>query len=377
MSSKEFFPHLNAFRFIAALLVILHHVEQVRQNAHLFHLKNYSLFNNGGVGVQFFFVLSGFLITFLLLKEKQRTGTVLLSLFYLKRVLRIWPLYYLLVFVGFVVLPLTVSPAILANKFPYLNSKGLLLYLFILPNVANALWSKHFLITLWSIGVEEQFYLIWAPVAKWLNKYMVQICFSLIALKLAYDSFILTHCPPPILVQEVVASIRFDCMAVGGLIAIWLHKGIAERWKNILYARPLEVLLIVLLFLFLIVRLTMVAHCAFPFQYLLNSHWGIQLFNLVFGLTILNAATNPRTLFALNHKWLDYLGKISYGLYMYHMLFTFAVVDLIKNRPFLHTPFIATATVYAGVLGLTFATSAISYQVFEQPILRLKAKFYQ
>jgi peptidoglycan/LPS O-acetylase OafA/YrhL len=158
--SKKIFPNLNAYRFLAALLVVFHHVEQIRYNAHLVNLKQYSLFNNGGLAVQFFFVLSGFLITYLLFNELESTKNISLPTFYLKRILRIWPLYYVLVFLGFVVLPLAMSKqASFINKFPYLNAEGLMLYLCILPNIANAIWSKHFLISLWSIGVEEQFYL--------------------------------------------------------------------------------------------------------------------------------------------------------------------------------------------------------------------------
>ncbi|MDC1189104.1 acyltransferase family protein, partial [Flavobacteriales bacterium] len=70
--SIKYFSGLNALRFFAAFLVVLHHAEQVKLKYGVFNLKEFSLFNNGGLAVTFFFVLSGFLITFLLLKEHAK-----------------------------------------------------------------------------------------------------------------------------------------------------------------------------------------------------------------------------------------------------------------------------------------------------------------
>jgi peptidoglycan/LPS O-acetylase OafA/YrhL len=77
-SNKQisYFNGLNALRFFAAFFVVLHHAEQIRMKYALFHLKEFSLFNNGGIAVMFFFVLSGFLITYLLLKEQSATHKI-------------------------------------------------------------------------------------------------------------------------------------------------------------------------------------------------------------------------------------------------------------------------------------------------------------
>ncbi|MGB1018524.1 MAG: acyltransferase family protein, partial [Chitinophagales bacterium] len=93
----KYFKGLNALRFIAAYLVVIHHAEQIRLKNELFNLKEYSFFRNGGIAVSFFFVLSGFLISYLLLKELKQTNTVKIKAFYIRRTLRIWPLYFLLV----------------------------------------------------------------------------------------------------------------------------------------------------------------------------------------------------------------------------------------------------------------------------------------
>ena len=82
----KYFKGLNSLRFFAAYLVVIHHAEQIRMKYGLFHLKEYSLFNNGGIAVTFFFVLSGFLISYLLLKERNTTNTIAVKNFYYRRI---------------------------------------------------------------------------------------------------------------------------------------------------------------------------------------------------------------------------------------------------------------------------------------------------
>ncbi len=113
------FPGLNALRFIAAFLVVLHHGETIKRKYEMDNFEWLELFRNGGYAVTFFFVLSGFLITYLLLKEGERTGTVKVKNFYLKRVLRIWPLYFLLIFIGTLLLPYLFSVFQIDYEMPY------------------------------------------------------------------------------------------------------------------------------------------------------------------------------------------------------------------------------------------------------------------
>lgn len=113
------FLGLNALRFFAAFLVVLHHAEQIRLKNDLFNLKNFSLFNNGGIAVSFFFVLSGFLISYLLLKEVKQTGDISIKKFYVRRILRIWPLYFLLVFIGALIIPICLDLINHPYEMPY------------------------------------------------------------------------------------------------------------------------------------------------------------------------------------------------------------------------------------------------------------------
>jgi peptidoglycan/LPS O-acetylase OafA/YrhL len=121
----SYFKSLNSLRFFAALLVLFHHSETMRAKYTLFNLNNISLFCNGHNAVLFFFVLSGFLITYLLLKEDNKNKTISVKMFYFKRILRIWPLYFLLIIMGTICLPLII------NRFtpPYTNFRTRLINL--------------------------------------------------------------------------------------------------------------------------------------------------------------------------------------------------------------------------------------------------------
>ena len=106
-----FFKGLNELRAIAALAVVFHHIESYKSEdslASVIHIPQLSYFvsNLGNHGVHLFFVLSGFLITYLLFVEQERFGKINVKDFYIRRVLRIWPLYYLIVFLSFFIVPL-------------------------------------------------------------------------------------------------------------------------------------------------------------------------------------------------------------------------------------------------------------------------------
>lgn len=179
-----FFNGLNELRAIAAILVVFHHTElqnginSFRSN---FKFMEYFVGNIGKNGVFLFFVLSGFLITYLLLKEKAQNKTIDLKKFFLRRIYRIWPLYYFIFIIAILLIPFLVANfEIFKEDFYYYNRivdshnygfKGILFYLFFMPNVA--LYSGYFMAgatQAWSVGVEEQFYLVWPLLVVFFNK---------------------------------------------------------------------------------------------------------------------------------------------------------------------------------------------------------------
>jgi peptidoglycan/LPS O-acetylase OafA/YrhL len=132
---RTYFPGLNALRFIAATLVIFHHLEQYK-----FWGKQESLWGQsfidalGHKPVSLFFVLSGFLITYLLLEEKRDKKSINIKQFYLKRIFRVWPLYFLIVIIALTIVP--IFSGIVFGHMPSPNSPILLISLIlILPNL--------------------------------------------------------------------------------------------------------------------------------------------------------------------------------------------------------------------------------------------------
>ncbi len=126
-----YFKNLDGLRFFAFLAVFISHATLFLGYSNLspafYSIKKYILVN-GDVGVSFFFVLSGFLITYLLLKEKDGYGKISLKNFYIRRILRIWPVYFTTILVGFFILPIVVKlfmggqPFRLSNKSFFFNS---------------------------------------------------------------------------------------------------------------------------------------------------------------------------------------------------------------------------------------------------------------
>jgi peptidoglycan/LPS O-acetylase OafA/YrhL len=156
------FPDLDGWRFVAFFSVFLFHASDTSVE----HLKDHPVYtavkrlaSNGPLGVDFFFVLSGFLIIYLLIEEKRTTGRIDAKNFYIRRILRIFPLYYLCLFIGFVLLPL--ARAKMGQ--PPSGNPDWRYYVVFLSNlneaVGNAVPGEATLGVLWSVCVEEQFYL--------------------------------------------------------------------------------------------------------------------------------------------------------------------------------------------------------------------------
>lgn len=368
---KVFFPGINALRFFAALGVIITHIELLKGAFGYKHYwNNPFFFNLGGLGVYFFFVLSGFLITFLLLKEKERIGKIKIKEFYLRRILRIWPLYYLICVLGFFILPHFESIQILYLKenFRLHFDTNLILYLIMLPNLAFSMFTAvpHIGQT-WSIGVEEQFYIAWPWIiskSKNVLRTLVLIICSLIVLKVltlllgyrysGHDWYTT--------VKNFVAMSKFECMAIGGIGAYFLHIK-KQRVLSIVSNRAVfftSIAAILLLIFFTPEKLQDGIHIIYSFLFL-----GI----------ILKVATNKQTGNLLENRLFSYLGKISYGIYMYHfmiipiVLISYKYINLGSNEIMMNIYF------YLITLLLTILVAGFSYSFYESKFIKLKRKF--
>jgi peptidoglycan/LPS O-acetylase OafA/YrhL len=392
-SAKIHFTGLNALRFFAAYCVVLHHGETIRHKFGLPNFEGYSFFQNGALAVSFFFVLSGFLITYLLLTEIERTGTVSLRKFYMRRVLRIFPLYYLLVFIGLIAIPLLLHFIHYPNTQPYDTATGGVLFLFFLSFVVNAAFGSHFLEPLWSIGVEEYFYLIWAPLFKKFKpatnspnpaslRDLRGVIIGMIVLKsllILFFHFFPSENSVFNIIKDVLLSLKFELMAIGGLGALAVYKDRTAVEKAFYFTPVFQVLMLSLLF----IRLFFHNYCV-DNATLIGTTYRFLVFTPVIGVftegvlflwLLLNVSINPRAFFKLQNTLLDRLGEMSYGIYMYQMLVIFAVVLVFKKMMLQMTPSVSSVFFYVVVTFSVILVSSLSKRFFEDRFLALKKRF--
>lgn len=354
---KIYLPGLNGVRAIAALAVVISHT-----NGHLgnFGLTTLPYLGLASFGVTIFFTLSGFLITFLLFKEIEKTGTIKIKKFYVRRVLRIWPLYY---FYLFIILALLGYAAL---------GKTFFMYLMILPNIANAYitynavpWAiptatAMFLIGhYWSLGVEEQFYSVWP----WIIKKVKNILPILILFPIAFLGLKITakymHFSEPI--QFILHYSRFGCLVIGALGAYlyWSnHKILIYLKTTAVQILPWIVLLIISLNKFHIFSIV--------------DHEIVAVFMVIL---IINQISGYKKVINLENKIFDYLGKISFGIYVYNPLVIFILYSIISEYIKLQENIYSYTCVYAIVVLINILFAHLSYHSLEKFFLKLKYKF--
>lgn len=365
------FKGLNTLRFIAASLVVLHHSATIGRKYELFNIENFSLFRNGANAVSFFFVLSGFLITYLLLKEKNQTKTISIKSFYLRRVKRIWPLYFLLIFIGTIFLPFFFSLFNIDYQMPYTLSQTWYYFLFFFPILVLFNYGNHFLEPLWSIGVEEVFYLIWAPLFKFIKKSLIPILF-IIAIKLSLSIYIQIQGidTSTNLFAFLIHNYSFETMAIGALGAYLLFT--TPPYKSletsILFAKPIKYLLYLIVIIYLCFNIN-IDNCIwnFVFKTPVLSPLIISLLYLYIIISYTLSFKEKK-----ENKALFLLGEISYGIYMYHMGVMFFVVLIFSKLKAFIPNSLLIITFLIAVFSLTIVISSLSKRYFENFFLRKK-----
>lgn len=365
---KVFFGGLNELRAFAALAVIFNHIELFKKDdgfPSLFNFKYLTHFIEklGKNGVCLFFVLSGFLITYLLLQEKGKFGTILFKNFFLRRIFRIWPLYYFIIFLSFIIIPVLANTFEIFQLTPFYYNlisnpdnyslKSILLFLCFLPNLAPV-----FGISLvgstqsWSVGVEEQFYIIWPLLVYFFRKKVVWIFLLIIFLYSIPNIF-----PTPFF-SAVVSIFPFEFMAIGGVGGyLYYHQEyFIKEITSSKYAFYIVVSLIAIL-------------CFIPiFIDFIQSFILSVLFLALILITI-----NEENTAVFRSSYFSFLGKISYGIYMYHhfvmfILFPFANKYLYDEN----SVFIYNFVLYVLTFSITILISHLSYKYFESFFIRIK-----
>ena len=373
-ADRVYFPNLNGLRFIAALMVIVHHIEQFKSIyglPNIFSSTTIQIF--GELGVILFFVLSGFLITYLLLEEESKTGTIVIRNFYIRRILRIWPLYFLIVILALLVLPnmpMFVLPGYdRAEVYSDLPGK-IFLYLFFLPNLVSPLFGiVPYASLTWSIGTEEQFYLTWPVLLKNIKKYrlllMLLIVLGYLFVARALYSSRTDFLPFKYEITAFWSTFNIDCMAIGGFFALIRHakNSFLQVFQNKYLFYFALIITSVLLYRGVYFPVLMVNEIKFEYLYK-------EFYALWFGIIILNFAANPGILINLESRILRYLGKISYGLYMYHPI---CIVFVLTIALFFRQT--SDWVLYPLSLLTVILVAGLSYKYFESYFLKFKRKF--
>lgn len=349
-----YLPGLNGIRAIAALAVVVTHTT-INLNDYGLSQYVFGQYPNGdprgldlaGYGVTMFFTLSGFLITYLLCLEK-RVQPVSIKKFYIRRMLRIWPLYYtyfglcLIIFVLF-------NTKIYTSSIPY--------YIFLSANIPFVLGQglpmlRHY----WSLAVEEQFYLFWP----WLNRlhhkklflWTFGLVIALIGLKLY-----LHFCDAGNVISPFLRHARFQCMMMGALAALLYFHG-HHMFMKVVTSKGVQVLswMVLLITAFNHLPITILSH---------------ELITLITCFIIIGQVTR-KGIISLENKFLDFLGKISYGIYVINPFFAntfhYIISGLDPSKAFNYI------IIYTLIMGSSILLATVSYNYLEKPFLRLKAQ---
>jgi peptidoglycan/LPS O-acetylase OafA/YrhL len=331
-------PQLDAVRGIAILVVMLH-------NSGTFP----RLFAQGWMGVDLFFVLSGFLITGILLDTKQSGGYF--KNFYIRRCLRIWPLYYSALVFMFVLVPLlrpSEASAVFAARSSPWWAYPLFLQNFLVPTPTAA---TGLLGVTWSLAVEEQFYLVWPWVIRFCSSTQVRrLAMVVICVSPALRFYLSLHH------VDIYSNpfCRLDALMAGALLAIVVRSEnfypatlLKRAWLVFLVAAPLALITAIFGARWIAFSLTAMASVSFVYLALFTSQKWLQV--------------------ALKNRFLAYTGVISYGLYLLHKVPFDAAKSFHLNR----YPLAVLPVAIVASYGLAF----MSWTLLEKPFLSLKRFF--
>ena len=368
MRDKAFyFENLDGMRAIAALAVIFAHMTYwfSYPNTNFFCAYKYVLSfggTGGRLGVIFFFILSGFLITFLLYREQEKNININVFLFYIRRILRIWPLYFIILIIGFIIYPLI-------HKYSGSNTgenANFLLYTFFLANfdnIYNGNPTSNILGVQWSVSVEEQFYLLWPLIFFLFNRrnYFPLILIAFIGLSEIFSIVTLNRLN--FSDYHLLSCLKY--LSLGALVAYYCFHKIE---KVILCLGKIKKWIVILIYIISITILSM--------QQIIKEYFDLYKYinqllpMLFFSFVIAEQNFSNNSFFKISKlPFLTWLGKISYGLYLTHMIALNIIISIFTNGE----DFVLLKNLFT--ILLTIFISYFSYFTVERYFLSLKNKF--
>jgi len=353
-SQKRFYhPELDCLRFCAFFAVFLHHfLPHVTSHDHS-HIE--AVINSMSAGVDLFFCLSSFLITALLLREWDFSGSLDVYSFWLRRILRIWPLYF-----AFLLIASLVVPWLLPDN--RLGVKYLAAFILLGGNWACGLWGYPSSVAapLWSVSLEEQFYLFWPMLIRLFRpQRLVPLAVGCLVIA-TVSRIVVVQLKMPAVMLWTNTFCRLEPIALGALFAVYVRR---RTWAP----RPV------------IRALLLAIGAALPpvlSVLLLNTpSYTSSLYypGVAIGCVCILAAFYAEPA-GIRQPTLVYLGRISYGLYVFHALAISIAFLPASGAHQTGMKVLLLGFRFAVALGLTIGLAALSYRFLEEPFLRIKRK---
>ena len=367
LASKPYFRNLDALRFFAAIGVFLLHSLNVRiagseDVAWMQPIRDFA--KTGALGVNLLHVMSGFLITLLLLQEEKALGQFSVVKYYLRRTLRIWPLYLLMITLSFFVIPPVMN--FLGKDFHETGNP--LAYYFFWGNFYILNYGFPYspiLAVLWSVTVEEQFYIGWPWLIRLFKKNRWFLFGIIIVISIGFRMYY-NNDGKQLFFNTLCIMSDF---AIGAFIASMAvdESSLFLRLKKL--SRSLIIPIYAIIFLLLVF-----------YHPLFDSPVAIVLERLILGLAfgwiIFDQAYSERRPFNLHRiPGFAWLGKRTYGLYCFHEVGIISAIKFMTAIHFIRSPFQYAFLMPVLAFMITAALAALSYRFFEKPFLDWKKKF--
>lgn len=362
---------LNTLRFIAAALVLMDHGRHHLNEMNINFGEKIPLFHKGIVAVNFFFTLSGFLISYLAFNEIKKEGHVNFKFFYIRRALRIMPLYYLVLLVSLILIGFIAPIFLNENKLGFPLLEGGALFFVMVPNLVKAIWLDTVggLNILWSIGVEEQYYLLF-PLLIFIIKKTHKKILTMCLISAVYFAFYWSVHFKVFELNRVavffIGTLKFHYMLVGIIFSLLCHRYYEnQKFKDILNNNIVQIVIFTLALLKIFISPK------------INVILDDFLSTLIFAsLIVVVSHRSTGKFFNVNIKILSYLGAISYGIYLLHPLVSYFVRFIVVKIDVVNKIVNSVPLLYIVILLLvTILVAHVSYNYFELKFLKLKKRF--
>lgn len=348
---KEWYPSINGWRSVGVILVIFSHLNIKypvfdRFSDNLIWGTITSFIHDGNLGVNVFFIVSGFLISSLLIEEERNFKKISIRKFYMRRFLRIFPAYYFLLLVYFI---LQLYDVIEISDRSWFTSLVFIKYI-------N--WFMEYLTShLWSLSIEENFYLLFPLLFLLGDKFRKRVVIFLFLMPPI--SRVVYHFSDHMWINNLSFTSRIDAICIGCFCAFykdWILEKIGKSWKNWFY-------------------LAVIGMFSLRFLNMLSYRFELEILFVPFGVTygtfanvfialiIMYSIYGPQKWLYrfLNTRIMTFIGMISYSLYLWQQLFIYADLGWFSVLPLNIICF--------------FGMALISYYFIERPFLKLKTKF--